>query len=384
MPLPSAFLRKDQLGKPENKYPLDVLFCEDCGMVQLKEVVKPEYMFNEYAYFTGTSKPSVIHLHEMASHIVEKLALPENSLVVDIGSNDGTLLQGFKNEGMRVLGIDPAKNIAELANKNGIDTMDWYFNQQNVDAIISKKGLASVITGTNVFAHVDDLHDLVAAVSCLLRDNGVFIFEVPYLIKMLQNLEFDTIYHEHLSYISLTPLVKLFRKHDMSITDVEEQDVHGGTIRVYVEKGNREQSINVQKLLYIERRHRFTDARRYQVFADDVKGVRESLNIILYDLISQGKRIAGYGAAAKGNILTNYCQIGPDILEYIADTTSYKQGLCTPGMHIPVMSFDEYYKNPPDYTLLLAWNYAKQIMQKESGYKGKFIIPIPNPRIEGA
>ena len=381
MPLPNAFVTVDQLQDEEIIYPTDVCFCDSCGMVQLGIVVDPNEMFNRYAYITGSSQPSIIHLHEIADQVVKKCNIPVNSLVIDIGSNDGTLLEGFKKQGMRVLGVDPAQNIAAVANQKGIDTLSLYFNAENIEVIRSTKGSPSVITATNVVAHIDNLGELVESVSCLLKDDGVFVFEVPYLPRMIQHMEFDTIYHEHLSYFAVRPLIQLFKQYGMSIIDIEEQDVHGGTIRVYVKKGKLMPSIVVDWLVYIERHMGFDNRMVFDKFARDVEAVKIELVNLLGGLKKQNKRIVGYGAAAKGNILTNYCRIGKETLDYIGDNTEYKQGLYTPGMHIPVVSFDLFHSKPPDYTLLLAWNYAKSIIVKETKYKGKFILPIPTPEI---
>lgn len=377
MPLPNGFLKPEQFSK-EVFYPLDICLCDECGMVQLKQVVSPDEMFKEYAYFTGTSPQNVKHLGDMALSIINKFGIRKNSLVVDVGSNDGTLLQWFKPLiGGRILGIDPAKNVAKYANEHGIETWPVYFNSATAEVIKSVKGKAMVITATNVFAHVDDLHGFVDSVELLLDDKGVFTFEVPYLLSMLANTEFDTIYHEHLSYFSIKPLVKLFKAHGMSIVDVDNIDAHGGTIRVYVKKGDEEQSIKVKRMVNNENSFGYTGYKPYDRFSADVENIGKELP----KLLSQFKRVVGYGAAAKGNVLTNYCGIGADVVEYIADATPYKQGLYSPGMHIPIKGFDEWHSNPPDGTLLLAWNYAKNIMDKEVAYKGKFILPIPRPVI---
>lgn len=379
MPMPNGFLKPEQF-KDEVFNPLTICLCDTCGMVQLREVVEPDDMFKEYAYFTGTSAQSTGHFKDMAAQIVDKFGVNKNSIVVDIGSNDGTLLQWFKSLiGGRVLGIDPAKNVAEYANEHGIETWPVYFNKSTADVIRSTKGKAKVVTATNVFAHVDDLHGFVDGVELLLDDDGIFVVEVPYLLDMIANVEFDTIYHEHLSYFLIRPLVRLFKAHDMSVVDVDKIDVHGGTIRVYVKKGEEEQGRKLKRFIAKEDELDSEGDVPYNVFREHVEGIKEELLAML----PKFKRVAGYGAAAKGNVLTNYCGIGADAIEYIADTTPYKQGLYSPGMHIPIKGFDEWHSNPPDGTLLLAWNYAKYIIDKEAAYKGKFIIPIPRPVVVG-
>ena len=384
IPLSNSFLKKEQLADPELFFPLDVCFCGNCGMVQLVQVVDAEVMFKDYAYFTGTSAPMATHFDEMARTIVRKFNLPMNSLVADIGSNDGTLLSRFQEQGMRVLGIEPATNIAKLANDNGISTVNEFFSESTARSIYSSKGRPMVMTATNVFAHVNDLDDFVRGIQLMLDDNGVFVIEVPYLVDMLNKVEFDTIYHEHLSYFAVRPMVALFKRFGMRVIDVERIAVHGGSIRVYAAKGERNPSVDVEMLLKLEADAGLDKFEVYDKFANQVRDIRKELVALLKDLKSKGKSIVGYGASAKGNILVNYCKIGTDMLNYIADTTPYKQGLFSPGVHIPVVAFDKYYSDPPDYTLLLAWNYAKEILSKEHKYLqtgGKFIVPIPRPRI---
>jgi SAM-dependent methyltransferase len=383
-PLANSFLRKDQLGEIELSYPLDVYFCSDCYLVQLLDVVSPEVMFRDYVYVTGASKPMEAHFAELASDIVRNFKISRNSLVIDIGSNDGTLLQGFSKFGMRALGIEPASNIARLAEAKGIETMNAFFDEETAVKIRREYGKADVITGTNVFAHIDNLDGILRGISHLLSDNGIFVVEVPYLLNLLNNLEFDTIYHEHLSYFALHPLVHLFRKFGMEIVDVKQTPIHGGTIRVFVKRVPAQTSENVGKLLQIEREANLDSINTYVKFAKRVTLLRVHLLNLLKTLKSDGLRITGYGATAKGNTLLNYCKIGTDILDYISDTTPFKQGQYTPGMHIPVVSDEKFHEDPPDYVLLLAWNYADDILKKEANYRnsgGKFIIPIPEPKV---
>lgn len=385
IPLPNAFLKSEQI-ESEIFYPLDACFCNKCGMVQIAQVVDPVIMFRDYAYFTGASKPMHVHFDSMASAIVKKFKLPRGSLVADIGSNDGTLLQKFKDKGMRVLGVEPSENVAQYANDNGIDTINEYFGADKARMISSLRGNPKIITATNVFAHVNNIDDFMDGIYFWLDDQGVFIIEVPYLSELIKKVEFDTIYHEHLSYFAVRPLATLFKRWGMSIIEVEQIGVHGGTIRVYVAKGEHEPSLAVEELIRKEIELGLDKAETYKNFAKKVHFIRSELVYMLNDLKKGGAKIVGYGASAKGNILLNYCNIGTDIIDYIADTTAYKQGLLNPGMHIPVYGFDEFYTAPPDYALLLIWNYAEAILKKESEYirlGGKFIIPIPKPFIEG-
>lgn len=384
MPLANSFLKQEQLNKPEPHYPLDVVFCSNCGLVQLAQVVDPEIMFKDYAYQTGTSMPMRQHFARLAERTVQKFRIPKGSLVVDIGSNDGTLLENFKKANMRVLGIEPAANITKLASSRGIDTLVDFFNKNLAGRIKKDYGIPSVILATNVFAHVHNLDDFVDAVNSLLADDGVFIIEVPYLVDMIANVEFDTIYHEHLSYFAVRPLVTLFSKFSMNVVDVERVDVHGGSLCLYVQKTPRSTGANVTELLKKERAASIDSLATYKEFAQDTYRIRRELMALLTPLKMQGAKITAYGATAKGNTLLNYCKIGTDILDYVSDTTSFKQGRYTPGMHIPVFPESRFHESPPDYALLLAWNYADEILSKEVRYQqsgGKFIIPIPKLRI---
>lgn len=384
IPLANSFLRQDQLGVPEPYYPLDVCFCGNCGLVQLAQVVDPEIMFKDYVYQTGTSPPLKEHFAKLAETTIQKFKIPEGSFVMDIGSNDGTLLENFQKHGMRVLGIDPARNIAELALSRGIDTLIDFFNKNLVSKIRKGHGKPSVVFATNIFAHIHKLDDFVGAVNSLIVDDGVFIIEVPYLVDMLRKVEFDTIYHEHLSYFAIRPLTTLFDKFGMGIADVEQISIHGGSIRIYVQKSLHSLPPSVIELLNLETEARIDSLVTYQKFAEDTSRIRKELPLLLKALKGDGARIAGYGAPAKGNILLNCCKIGTDLLDYIIDATPFKQGQYTPGTHIPVFPESHFHKFQPDYTLLLAWNYKDAILKKEHEYRqagGKFIIPTPKPQI---
>jgi SAM-dependent methyltransferase len=354
--------------------------------MQLSHVVSPNIMFGDYVYIPSTSKTLINHFAELANKTVEKFNLPEGSLVVDIGSNDGTLLKFFKIHKVKVLGIEPATNIAKLAEASGIETINDFFGQRTALKVVDDKGKAKVITGTNVFAHVNDLDDFLKGIDILLEDNGIFIIEVPYLPDLLEKIEFDTIYHEHLSYFSIKPLATLFEKFKMEIFDVERIGIHGGSIRVFVKRASAPGPVSesVTNLLALEQERGLDSIETYLTFATEVASIKERLIELLKRLKSEGKRIVGYGAAAKGNILLNYCKIGTDILDYIVDNIPYKQGRYTPGMHIPVVPEERITQDRPDYALILAWNFAKEIMAKQQKYRelgGQFILPIPNPQI---
>jgi hypothetical protein len=322
----------------------------------------------------------------MAGEVCREFALERDSLVIDIGSNVGVLLQGFKDQGVdSVLGIDPAENICEIACGNGIDTICGFFSEELAAGIAKTRGRAKVITGTNVVAHINDHHALVRAVEMLLADKGVFIFEAPYLVTLIDDLEYDTIYHEHLSYLSVKPMTRLFGLFGMELFDVREESIHGGSLRYFAgRKGDYPVSDNVARLVKLEDSKGLYDTGRLDDFAVSVQQNRQVLNWMLRTLKHDGKRIAAVSAPAKGMTLLNYCHIGPEILDFITEKAPLKIGKYTPGTHIPILPDSELIKQMPDYALLLAWNFADEIMGNLDDYRkagGKFIIPIPEPRI---
>ncbi len=385
-PAANAFLSKRQLKEKEYYFPLKVNFCPECGQLQLTHVVSPDYLFRNYVYVSSTSQVFVAHFEKYAQSVYKKIKLDTDSLVVDIGSNDGILLKPFKKLGTKVLGVDPARKIAREATRNGVPTIPEYFDQQLANQITKKWGFADVITFNNVFAHVPYIDELILAANKLLKPEGVLIIEAPYLVVFLKKNLFDTIYHEHVSYLSVRPLQTLFKRFNMAIFDVEETDSHGGSIRVFVKKNESKRKIekSVDEDIKTERRLGLANVQTYKKFAKKIDQNKESLNKLLRKLKSKGKTIIGYGAPAKGNTLLNYFCLEPEILDYIVDDSPYKQGLFTPGMHIPVVSSECIIRDKPDYILILAWNFAESIMKKLSDYKkngGKFIIPIPKPVI---
>lgn len=383
-PMANNFLRKEQLKSKEPFYPLDIYLCPECGLVQLRDVVSPETLFKDYVYLTGMSQTMKQNFYLLAVEAVNRFNLSKDDLVIDIGSNDGTLLKGFQQLGIKTLGIEPATNVALVAEQEGIETVNDFFSVEVAKNIIKRKGHARVITGTNVFAHVNDLDGILQAVDNLLTSDGIFIIEVPYLVDLLSKTEFDTMYHEHLSYFSLRPLVTLFKRFGMELFDVKRLAVHGGSIRCYVRKSPSPIENSVYQLLTLEESLKLNELYTYLAFTARVKKIRLQLTSLLKRLKRKGYKIVGYGAAAKGNTLLNYCKIGTDVLDYIVDDTPFKQGLYTPGMHIPVVPSDRILKDKPDYVLLLAWNYLDEILKKEWKYQelgGRFIVPIPEPKI---
>lgn len=383
-PPANSLLKQEHLLLKESFYPLNIYFCPKCGLVQLRDVVPPQILFKDYVYLTGMSQTMKQHFYLLAVEVVNNFNLSKDNLVIDIGSNDGTLLKGFKQLGIKTLGIEPATNVALVAEQEGIETINDFLSVEVAKSIIGRKGHARVITGTNVFAHINNLDETLQIVNSLLTIDGIFVIEVPYLVDLLSKTEFDTMYHEHLSYFSLRPLVTLFKRFDMELFDVKRIFVHGGAIRCYVRRAPSEVEDSVYQLLSLEKDLGLDQLHTYLEFAAKVKNVRIQLTSMLKRLKKEGNRIIGYGATAKGNTLLNYCKIGTDILDYIIDNTPFKQGLYTPRMHIPIMPPHRLLKDMPDYILLLAWNYLDEILGKEQKYRelgGKFIVPIPEPKI---
>lgn len=379
-PLANSFLKKKDLGKKELKFPLRVLFCEDCYLSQLGEVVDPEVLFRDYVYFSSGMPALPQHFRDYAKEATELFITSDKDLVVELGSNDGLLLSAIRSLGPRVLGVDPAVNIVEIANKRGIETLPEFFSTSVSRKIADRLGPAKVVIGNNVVAHIDDHHDLVEGVKNLLTDNGVFIFEAPYLVDMFENLTFDTIYHEHLSYLSVRPLISLFGEHGMEIFDIKTFPVQGVSLRVYAaKKGARRVLKSVKEFVKRERNLKLDRFSSYLRLARTIADNKESLLSLLKDLKKTGVKIAGYGAPAKGNTLLNYFGIGKDFLEYVTEGLASKIGLYTPGTHIPVIDIIEARKSPPDYFLLLAWNYKEAVLEKEIDLRKKgvrFIMPV--------
>src|SRR5882762_5176466 len=385
-PPADQFLRKEQLREPEVYYPLQVVVCSGCGLVQLSQVVSPEILYrHDYPYESSITRTGRNHWSEFANTTVERLGLSSTDLVVDIGSNVGTLLEAFRAAGTRILGVDPASNIVRIAEKRGVETINEFFSEDVARLIASEHGNAATITGTNVYAHVDDLAAFMRAIDILLTPEGVFIFESPYLVNLINQLEYDTIYHEHLSYLSVKPLVAFVQRFEMEVFDIQERDIHGGSFRVFISrKGKMPISPVVAEFLAREEKLRLYDLDQLQNFASAVAQNRADLTWLLKSLKHEGKRLCAVSAPAKGMTLLNYCRIGADTLDFVTEKSTLKIGRFTPGAHIPVVPDDELLQQNPDYALLLAWNFSEEIMENLKDYRqrgGKFIIPIPHPRI---
>ena len=385
-PPADQFLREDQLRQPETHYPLTVLMCEECSLAQLSYVVPGEVLYRrDYPYESSMTQSGQLHWDEFAETVCNCYSISEGDLVVDIGSNVGVLLGSFAKQGANILGIDPASNIVRIAEKRGIETWDEFFSLRVAEKAVREKGNASVITATNVFAHVDDLKSFMQAVDILLSKNGIFIFEAPYFGNLINFLEYDTIYHEHLSYLLLKPIIKLASQFGMEVSDVIERDIHGGSFRVFISRiGEHKINESVQKFLQRERNSKWSNPATLKEFSKKVNRNRDELTSMLNSLKSSGKKVAAVSAPAKGMTLLNYCRIGPEILNFVTEKSTLKIGRYCPGVHIPVLDDDALISNQIDYALLLAWNFSEEIMNNLKQFRergGKFIIPIPQPRI---
>ncbi len=379
-PLANAFVRKEDLTKPEPFYPLRVFVCADCSFAQLVDIVRPDILFRDYIYFSSGVRTVPEHFRNYAQEIVANFATAKGDLVMEIGSNDGVLAGAVQALGPRVLGVDPAVNVVKIANERGIPTLPEFFTAAIAERIRTEHGPAKVITGNNVIAHIDGLQDVVQGVASLLTDDGVFMFEAPYLKDMFEHLTFDTVYHEHASYLAVRPLAKLLGRFGLEIFDVKTFPVQGVSLRTYAgKKGAHPVRPSVASFITKEKRLGMDSLASYRTLAKDIADLKGRVLGVLHDYKQQGKRLAGYGAPAKGNTLLNYFSIGTDILEYATEELPSKIGLFTPGMHLPIMHIDESRKSPPDAYLLLAWNSRDAILKNEKKFLedgGAFIMPV--------
>ncbi len=383
MPLVNSFLKEKDL-KREKKYKLATAFCKHCYLVQLTNTVSPEVLFRNYIYFSSTSSSFLEHNRKTATYLSKRLKLTKKSLVVEIASNDGAMLQYFKKLGIRILGIDPATNIAKVANARGIKTLPEFFNF-SLSQKLQKKGIsADLIYGANVLAHVPQIVDFAKGVKTLLADQGTAIFEFPYMKGLLEN-KFDTIYHEHVFYYSLIALQNLFKRVNLEIYDVELVSVQGGSLRIYISHPGVFKITNtIHNLVKSELSARFGKLTTYKKMGQRVAQLKKDILVLLKKLKKQGLHIGAYSAPAKGLILLNYFGIGKNYLDFIVDKSKAKQGLYTPGVHMKVYSPEEIYKQKPDYLLILCWNIASEVMTEHKKFQkrgGKFIIPIPKIKI---
>jgi SAM-dependent methyltransferase len=384
LPLSDGFLSKRQLASLEPRYPLDVAFCPDCALVQILKTVPPEELFGEdYPYFSSFTDTLLRHAQSNVAARIDERRLGPESLVVELASNDGYLLQYYQAQGIAVLGIDPAPAPVEAARGKGIETLLEFFGHDLAARLVAQGKRADVIHGNNVLAHVADTNGFVKGISILLKDDGVAVIEAPYVKDLIDHGEFDTIYHEHLCYFSVTALKNLFERHGLHLNRVEPLAIHGGSLRLFVEKHD---SPGESVLHYLKEEERL-GLTRHEYFADfsaRVTQIRNELSTLLRDLKRRGARIVGYGAAAKGTIMLNYVGIGSDILDFVVDRNVHKQGRYVPGVRLPIAPPETILSEQPDYVLILPWNFKEEIMSQQAEYRrrgGRFIVPVPRPAI---
>jgi 2-polyprenyl-3-methyl-5-hydroxy-6-metoxy-1,4-benzoquinol methylase len=386
-PLCESYLTAEQLNQMEPFYPLHVWVCEQCFLVQVQEYVRPEHIFSDYAYFSSYSDSWLRHAKAYTELMVKRFALTSKSQVIEVGSNDGYLLQYFVAQGIPVLGIEPAANVARVAIEGGVPTMTTMFRTEVARELAAAGTRADLLCGANVLAQVSNLNDFVGALKILLKADGVVTIEFPHLMRLIEENQFDTIYHEHFSYFSLTTVEKIFAAHGLTLFDVEELSTHGGSLRVYarnVEDVTKPISPRVLDLRAREEIAGFARLDRYASFGEQVRETKRKLLDFLIAAKRQGKSVVGYGAPGKGNTLLNYCGIRTDFLDYTVDRSPHKQGKFLPGTHIPILHPDKIRETRPDYVLILPWNLKDEIIEQMAhirGWGGQFVVPIPEVKV---
>jgi hypothetical protein len=390
MPLANALLSREQLVLPEETFPLDLVFCPHCALVQITETISPDKLFREYLYFSSFSETVLQNARESAKNMIQRCKLNEKSFVLEVASNDGYLLKNYRERGIPILGVEPALNIAKVANERGIRTVSEFFGEELARQLRGQNEAADVIHANNVVAHVADLHGVIEGISILLKPDGAAVIENHYVKDLIDGVEFDSIYHEHLCYYSATSFRNLFALHGLTLVDVERLPVHGGSLRVYFQRTDGPRSlekagkVRVKALLKEEAGWGVNQFIFYRNFGEKVERLRFELLALLKKIKADGKQIAVYGASAKSATLLNYYGIGAELLDYVADRSAYKQGLFTPGTHLPILSPETLLERQPDYVLLLTWNFAYEILAQQAEYAkrgGRFIIPIPELKV---
>jgi hypothetical protein len=381
-----AFITADRLSEPQDLYPLDCYLCLDCGHLQNLDVVDPDILFRDYTYRTSVSLGLVEHFKRYAQSVVSALSIPRGSLVVEMGSNDGSLLKAFKNEGMRVQGIDPARNIAAAATADGIPTIPDFFTSELAARVKSEQGEAALFCANNVFAHIDNMSDVVKGIRLLLANDGALVFEVSYIVDMIDNMVFDTIYHEHVSHHALIPLETFLNGHDMTLFHVERTATKGGSIRAFAQPkstGSRPRSDELSKLIQEEERRGITKPKIYRDWFEAIERRKRNVLAYLDKAIADGKTVAAYGASTTTTTLLYHFELESRV-KFIVDDNPLKQGLFSPGAHLPVLPSGELAIKKPDVVVILAWIYAEPILKRNRAYidaGGKFLVPLPEPQI---